>query len=105
TPATTWKSYAEPDFPNPDFTDCPLDFSEVDVNHVAFVYFSDTTDGFSSSSPTCIAHVKPYSQLATDLASRTACTPALIASGTADRKSTRLNSSHEWISYAVFCLK
>src|SRR6266849_4337555 len=23
----------------------------------------------------------------------------------ADRKSTRLNSSHEWISYAVFCLK
>src|SRR5207247_8831425 len=24
---------------------------------------------------------------------------------TLDRKSTRLNSSHEWISYAVFCLK
>src|SRR5207247_7843065 len=22
-----------------------------------------------------------------------------------DRKSTRLNSSHKWISYAVFCLK
>src|SRR6266536_3319174 len=22
-----------------------------------------------------------------------------------DRKSTRLNSSHEWITYAVFCLK
>src|SRR5438105_8507029 len=27
--------------------------------------------------------------------------PAVVA----DRKSTRLNSSHEWISYAVFCLK
>src|SRR5438105_6096540 len=25
--------------------------------------------------------------------------------GVEDRKSTRLNSSHEWISYAVFCLK
>src|SRR5438105_9839039 len=25
--------------------------------------------------------------------------------GKRDRKSTRLNSSHEWISYAVFCLK
>src|SRR5438105_11263872 len=25
--------------------------------------------------------------------------------GGSDRKSTRLNSSHEWISYAVFCLK
>src|SRR6266536_4799953 len=24
--------------------------------------------------------------------------------GRRDRKSTRLNSSHEWISYAVFCL-
>src|SRR5690554_1909323 len=28
-----------------------------------------------------------------------------IAIGTADRKSTRLNSSHVRISYAVFCLK
>src|SRR6266849_3953207 len=27
------------------------------------------------------------------------------ALGQDDRKSTRLNSSHEWISYAVFCLK
>src|SRR5207247_6275178 len=27
------------------------------------------------------------------------------ARGRPDRKSTRLNSSHEWISYAVFCLK
>src|SRR5438105_4411247 len=29
----------------------------------------------------------------------------LALSLAADRKSTRLNSSHEWISYAVFCLK
>src|SRR5207253_9474165 len=29
----------------------------------------------------------------------------LITSGVADRKSTRLNSSHVAISYAVFCLK
>src|SRR5207247_2214347 len=29
----------------------------------------------------------------------------LPSSLTQDRKSTRLNSSHEWISYAVFCLK
>src|SRR5207247_7588518 len=28
----------------------------------------------------------------------------LVGSGL-DRKSTRLNSNHEWISYAVFCLK
>src|SRR2546430_11568356 len=30
---------------------------------------------------------------------------AEIASGAGDRKSTRLNSSHSQISYAVFCLK
>src|SRR5438105_8998255 len=28
-----------------------------------------------------------------------------MAAACLDRKSTRLNSSHEWISYAVFCLK
>src|SRR5438105_11118044 len=31
--------------------------------------------------------------------------PTREASALLDRKSTRLNSSHEWISYAVFCLK
>src|SRR5205809_3821509 len=30
---------------------------------------------------------------------------ALVGSKTIDRKSTRLNSSHGYISYAVFCLK
>src|SRR6266536_4264501 len=30
---------------------------------------------------------------------------ARYGQATLDRKSTRLNSSHEWISYAVFCLK
>src|SRR5207247_10628830 len=53
-------------------------------------------------------------------AAASASIPAAVAAGTAtsttswfarrtsrnrDRKSTRLNSSHEWISYAVFCLK
>src|SRR2546422_1530783 len=31
--------------------------------------------------------------------------PAHCAHGSIDRKSTRLNSSHGYISYAVFCLK
>ena len=79
----TWKAYAEPDFGNPDFTNCPLDFSELDVNHVPFVYFEDVSDHFSSLATRCLSHVKPYSHLATDLVSRTACTPDLIASGTA----------------------
>src|SRR2546422_6917169 len=32
-------------------------------------------------------------------------TDAVCADGLRDRKSTRLNSSHGYISYAVFCLK
>src|SRR5688572_31095373 len=31
--------------------------------------------------------------------------PPVLAVGLSDRKSTRLNSSHSQISYAVFCLK
>src|SRR5207247_10789695 len=31
--------------------------------------------------------------------------PPCASEASKDRKSTRLNSSHEWISYAVFCLK
>src|SRR2546421_2094765 len=32
-------------------------------------------------------------------------TTVRVSLGTPDRKSTRLNSSHDQISYAVFCLK
>src|SRR5258708_29655005 len=33
------------------------------------------------------------------------CVPLGVVTGVQDRKSTRLNSSHQIISYAVFCLK
>src|SRR5688572_31485322 len=36
---------------------------------------------------------------------RSAGRPAIVLSHMGDRKSTRLNSSHSQISYAVFCLK
>src|SRR5207247_4509439 len=39
------------------------------------------------------------------MASIKAINAARMALRGEDRKSTRLNSSHEWISYAVFCLK
>jgi len=64
----SWKSYAEQDFGNPEYDDCPLDFSELDVNHVPAVYFADDTNNFDSMSAYCIAHVVPYSEIATDLA-------------------------------------
>src|SRR5207247_8265969 len=37
--------------------------------------------------------------------SKSVQTQGISCSTNRDRKSTRLNSSHEWISYAVFCLK
>src|SRR2546430_3754565 len=40
-----------------------------------------------------------------DFATRQQATAALAEAGSEDRKSTRLNSSHSQISYAVFCLK
>src|SRR3712207_9017014 len=36
---------------------------------------------------------------------RTSAVPGVVTAETGDRKSTRLNSSHANISYAVFCLK
>src|SRR5207248_4202125 len=39
------------------------------------------------------------------LVSAPSATPLLAIRGVQDRKSTRLNSSHRTISYAVFCLK
>lgn len=67
----SWKAYAEPDFGNPVFDACPLDFSEIDVNHLAYSYFADTTNDFNPASSTCKRHVRPYYELATDLADHT----------------------------------
>src|SRR5438105_8091478 len=51
------------------------------------------------------AHPAAAFQVADPYASSTSYDSIGIDRLWADRKSTRLNSSHEWISYAVFCLK
>ncbi len=67
----SWTAYAEPDFGSPVFDNCPLDFTFLDVEHLAFVYFNDVNHGLNPKSAECIAHVRPYYQLATDLANQT----------------------------------
>jgi hypothetical protein len=67
----SWTAYAEPDFGSPVFDVCPLDFTFLDVEHLAFVYFNDINHGLKPKSAECIAHVRPYYQLATDLANHT----------------------------------
>src|SRR2546422_6384502 len=51
-----------------------------------------------------VLHVKAYSVIANEHR-RLAITDHLVHLDGGDRKSTRLNSSHGYISYAVFCLK
>jgi hypothetical protein len=67
----SWRAYAEPDFGSPVFDTCPLDFTYLDVEHLPFVYFTDVTDNFNPKSQNCIEHVRPYYELATDLADHT----------------------------------
>lgn len=74
----SWKSYAEHDYGSPNFHVCPLDFTYVDVNHLAPVYFNDVNDGLNPNSPECLAHVVPLSNLAKDLAAHTTAQYNLI---------------------------
>ena len=70
---TSWKAYDE----DISGTNCPLSNTGPKdsngnplyaVRHNPFVYFDDQTNTLSSNSATCIAHVRPFSQLAADLA-------------------------------------
>src|SRR2546429_2606120 len=51
------------------------------------------------------AQIFDWRKLRHDAVSRTGGRAPGAASNLLDRKSTRLNSSHGYISYAVFCLK
>jgi hypothetical protein len=64
----SWMAYAEPDFGSPLYDNCPLDFTYIDVEHLAFVYFNDINEGLNFQSPECISHVRQFYQLSTDLA-------------------------------------
>ncbi len=66
----SWRAYAEPDFGSPVFDVCPLDFTYFDVEHLSFVYFNDINRGLNPHSRICTDHVKPYYDLATDLATQ-----------------------------------
>jgi hypothetical protein len=65
----SWKSYQE-GIPG---TSCPLATSGLYApKHNPMVFFDDVTNTLSASSANCIAHVRPYSELATDLQSNQA---------------------------------
>lgn len=63
--AISWKTYQE----NISGTSCPLTSSGLyAVKHNPFVYFDDVTNNRSTTSGNCINHVRPFTELATDLA-------------------------------------
>src|SRR2546429_9005384 len=81
-------------------------FTTPHTSTTLFFFFNDTatteiyTLSLHDALPICL-HGHPLHR---DGGSQ--CRPGLQGgAGRADRKSTRLNSSHGYISYAVFCLK
>ncbi len=61
----SWKTYQE----GITGTDCPLTVrGRYAPKHNPFVYFDDLTDTIDPQSPHCIANVRPYPELAVDLA-------------------------------------
>ena len=61
----SWKSYQE----NIAGDICPLvSFDHYGAKHNPMIYFDDVTGGNDPQSAYCIAHVRPYSELADDLA-------------------------------------
>jgi len=64
----SWRAYQE----GISGTDCPLtEVGSYKVSHDPFVYFDDVTRGNDSRAPRCIEHVRPYSELQTDLVNDT----------------------------------
>lgn len=60
----SWKAYQE----DADGSTCPLvSNGSYAVKHNPFVYFDDVTNHNDPAASRCLAHVRPYSELATDL--------------------------------------
>src|SRR5207247_11072473 len=70
-------------------------------------FFHDTapTEIYTLSLHDALPICPPFSRTQVSRATRSWRSFRTFGWSRADRKSTRLNSSHEWISYAVFCLK
>jgi phospholipase C len=65
TAGISWKAYLE----NTTGKVCPLvDNGKYAVRHEPFAYFDDVTNHLKAHSAYCIAHLRPYTELANDLA-------------------------------------
>src|SRR5215204_397337 len=89
-----------------DFQSCPVPSPIICRVQLFFFNDSATTEIYTLSLhdalPICSPAYRPFVSRRASCASLSASLPCVWR---ADRKSTRLNSSHTVISYAVFCLK
>lgn len=109
----SWKAYIE----NIDGTSCPLSSSYNSVSsattigggaanyyakHNPFVFFNDLTDNLSSTSTTCISHVRPYGELANDLSNGTVARyNFIVPNGTDDMHDSSIKTGDTWLSQNV----
>jgi phospholipase C len=109
----SWKAYIE----NIDGAECPLVSSlnslgsattigggsaNYYAKHNPFVFFDDLTNNLSPTSATCISHIRPYSELATDLAKGTVARYNFISpNGTDDMHDTDIKTGDTWLSQNV----
>ncbi len=101
----SWKSYQE----DISGTDCPL--INVDLyapKHNPMVFFQDVTGNNNAADPYCIAHVRPYSELATDLSNGTVArynfiTPNLCDDGhdTCAPQNNAIRQADDWLSTEI----
>lgn len=64
----SWKAYQE----DISGTNCPLaGTGKYAPKHLPMIFFQDVTDNNNASSTNCTQHVRPYTQLATDLSNNT----------------------------------
>jgi phosphatidylinositol-3-phosphatase len=62
----SWKTYQE----GIDGSTCPLtDTAQYKTESNPFIFFDDVTGNLNPASPSCLGHVRPYSELAADLTS------------------------------------
>ena len=95
----TWKSYNE----GIDGSTCPLtSVAQYSVYTNPFVYFDDVSNNQSPSSPTCLANVRPFSELFTDLLNNTLANYTFITPNSCDSMGTcSVAAGDAWLALNV----
>ena len=95
----SWKAYQE----GVSGTDCPMSSSgEYAAKHNPFVFFRDVTNDNDPNSTYCIAHIRPYSEFATDLQNNTVARYNFITPNLCnDMHDCDISTGDGWLSQEV----